>query len=87
MNVNTINEGIRVLKEEGMRPFLKEVLVYVCRRPGFLALPYALNKIRGLREDCTLDELLNFVFDSLTGLIIRPMQFYSEISEFLKDSG
>ncbi len=83
MRNNIASRAIEILKEEGVKEFLRKTLAYMVRRAEFLILPYALLKIKHLDKDCTLNELLDFVFNDLASLI-KPSQIRSEISELLR---
>ncbi len=86
MGKNIASRAIEILKEEGMKEFLRKTLAYMVRRAEFLILPYALLKIKHLDRDCSLNELLDFVFNDLASLI-KPSQIRSEISELLNIVG
>lgn len=78
-----IAKAITVLKQQGLKAFLKKAMAYTLKRLEFFLLPVALFRIKRLRKDLTIDELLDFAFNELFGLI-KPMQVRSEISELLK---
>jgi predicted O-methyltransferase YrrM len=83
MKKNLASRAIDTLREEGMRPFFRKTSAYVAKKLEFLALPYALLRIKGLNRDCTLNELLDFTFNDCAGLI-KPAQVYDEVSGLLK---
>lgn len=77
-----IRKAIEILKRDGLIVFFKKSINYLLKEKG-LILPYALFKIKFLKLDFKLDELVNFAFDDLAGSI-RPFQIRSEILELLK---
>lgn len=83
MQESLLSRAIEILREEGVWSFFKKASAYTTRRLGFLLLPYALPKIKSLNRSCALNDLVNFTFNGLAGLI-KPSQVYSEISQLLK---
>mgnify|MGYP001038045043 CR=1 FL=1 len=83
MKKNVASRAIKIVKEEGVKSFSKKALAHIAKKLEFLILPYASLKIKGLNQNCTLNELLDFAFNDLAGLI-KPSQVYDEISELLK---
>jgi len=87
MRVSLLSRAIKIFREEGTRSLFKKASAYTSayttRKLGFLVLHYALLKIRSLNQNSNLNELLNFTFNSLTGLI-KPSQVYGEISQLLE---
>jgi predicted O-methyltransferase YrrM len=86
MQKNVASRAFGILREEGIRSFSRKASAYIVNYVGkkleFFALPYALFRIKGLNRDCTLNELLDFTFNDLAGLI-GPAQVYGEILELL----
>lgn len=82
MRKNIISRGIEILKKEGKKAFSKKVLTYVAEKTG-LFLPYALLKIKLLNRDCSLNELVDLVFNDIAGLI-SPSQIRREILKLLE---
>ena len=79
--------AVEVLREEGIRSFSRKASAYMAdytgARLGFLALPYALIRTKGLKQDLPLDRLLGFAFNGCAQLI-RPAQVQSEVSGLLE---
>ncbi len=81
---SVISQAIKVIREEGIRAFLKKASVYIFDVfKEALVLPYALLKIKNLSQNCSVNELCSLAFNGLGG-VIKPSQVYSEISELLK---
>ena len=85
---NLLSRAIEILREEGAWSLFRKAAAYMVthtvRELGFLVRPYALFKIKSLNQrSCNVDELLNFTFNRLVGLI-KPSQVYREISQLLK---
>ena len=80
---NLLSRAVEILREEGVWSFFKKASAYTARGLGFLLLPYALPKIKSLNRGCTLNDVVNFTFNGLVGLI-KPWQVYSEISQLLE---
>jgi len=74
--------GIEILREEGIKPFIRKSSAYMVKKLSFFVLPYFLLKIELLNRNYTLAEALDFAFNGCGGLI-RPMQVQSEILELL----
>lgn len=83
MRESLLSRAMEILREEGAKSFSKKALAYTARGLGFLLLPYALPKIKSLNRSYALNDVVNFTFNGLMGLI-KPAQVYSEISQLLK---
>ena len=77
------NRAIEILSEEGIRSFSRKVSDYAAAKLGFFGLSYDLLRIKRLKRDCTLDELLDFAFNDYA-VLIKPGQVQSEASELLE---
>jgi len=86
MKKSLLSRAIGIFEEEGVWSLFKKASAYTMRKLGFLLLPYALPKIKSLNRSCTLNDLVNFTFNGLAGLI-KPSQVHSEILELLKVLG
>jgi len=82
MGNSIVSRAVKILTEEGVKSFFKKASIYTVTKLRFILFPYVLLKLKNLNQNCTLDELLNFAFNGLSGLI-RPAQIQSEISELL----
>lgn len=80
---NTIKKAIEIFSEEGLKAFVRKIMAYMVKESEFLILPYALLKIEHLAKDSTLNELIDFSFNALLGLI-KPIQLPSEILGLLR---
>lgn len=80
---SVVTRAFEVLQNEGVRSLFKKASAYTAKGLGFLLLPYALPKIKSLNRSCALNDVVNFAFNGLVGLI-KPAQVYSEISQLLK---
>ena len=87
MRQSLLTRAVEILREEGVWSLFKKASAYTTtytrKRLEFLLLPYALPKIKSLNRGCALNDVVNFTFNGLVGLI-KPSQVYSEILQFLK---
>jgi len=85
--IKIITKATKIFKEEGIKSFFKKTSVYIIKniikKLEFLILPYAFFKIKNLKQDCNLNELLSFVLEDCVGLI-KPSQIKSEILGLLE---
>ena len=79
---NMIRRVIEILREEGIKSFIRKSSAYMVKKLSFFVLPYFLLKIKLLNRNYTLAEAFDFAFNGCGGLI-RPMQVQSEILELL----
>jgi cephalosporin hydroxylase len=78
-----LNKSLRIIKNEGLFPFLKKVSYRVARR---ILVPYFVYKLqRETIKISKLENLVDFVFNfKIDGLNIIPAQIKKEILELLK---
>jgi len=83
MRESLLSRAIEILREEGVWSLFKKASAYMAKGLGFILLPWALLKTKSFNQNCALNDLLNFTFNGLAGLI-KPAQVYSEISQLLE---
>lgn len=76
-----VRKAIKILREEGVRIFFKKALSYTSPKLKLCILPYALIRIKSLKN-LNLNDLVNFCFYNIGGLI-KPAQVQDEILELL----
>ena len=82
--MNIAKRAIKIIREEGLEIFIKKAITYIFRTIFLpFLLPYALLKIKKIRNEKKLDYLVDFAFDDLLGLI-SPIQIKEEILELLR---
>ena len=85
-----VKKALEIRREEGMRVFLKKALSFIYRRlldtyPCGLLItyPYGLLRIKYLKGNLSLNELVDFSSHGIGGLI-NPLQVRDEILELLR---
>ncbi len=87
-----VERGIRVLREEGWRAFIRKTSSYLLKKAfdfsglGYVLVPFIARKLRRLAEDISdVQRAVDFAFSfKCLGVSIKPSQVKSEIAELLR---
>jgi len=78
-----LDRAIKVIQKEGMISFFKRIILYFAYKLKLCILPYAILKVKINRKMENIEDLVNFCFYGVGGLL-KPSQIREEIMELLK---